>query len=242
MAKEDVLSVSKLPALKVVSFRSRTQGDMFFLTDGEFRLGEAGKISASGEFGDNSKLRVEWSQVDVDPFLEEPWRSRLSGVLAGTASIEWPESGIAAGKAVGNFRLTDGVAENIEMLDQVATFTGAPQFRQDAAAGILRKLRMDTESPKNYQPGRRIEGALAVWKEHAPSRKGDGSMDRFASELPLKLFNGCRARASASSLSPRMATSGRTSESAARFKIPRKTSPPALQPPFATKPSIKAGA
>ena len=128
--KGGLLSVSKLPSLKVVSFRSRTQGDMFFLTDGEFRLGEAGKISASGEFGDNSKLRVQWSQVDVDPFLEEPWRSRLSGVLAGTASIEWPESGIAAGKAVGNFRLTDGVAENIEMLDQVATFTGAPQFRR----------------------------------------------------------------------------------------------------------------
>ena len=125
-----LLAVSKLPHLKVVSFRSRTQGDMFFLTNGEFRLGEAGKISASGEFGDNSKLLVEWSQVDVDPFLEEPWRSRLSGVLAGTASIEWPESGITAGKAVGNFRLTEGVAENIEMLDQVATFTGAPQFRR----------------------------------------------------------------------------------------------------------------
>ena len=128
--KGGLLSVSKLPALKVVSFRSRTQGDMFFLTNGEFRLGETGKISASGEFSDNSKLRVEWSQVDIDPFLEEPWRSRLAGFLAGSASIDWPESGITAGRAVGNFRLTDGVAENIEMLDQVATFTGAPQFRR----------------------------------------------------------------------------------------------------------------
>ena len=128
--KGGLLSVSKLPALKVVSFRSRTQGDMFFLTNGEFRLGETGKISASGEFSDNSKLRVEWSQVDIDPFLEEPWRSRLDGFLAGSASIDWPESGITAGRAVGNFRLTDGVAENIEMLDQVATFTGAPQFRR----------------------------------------------------------------------------------------------------------------
>ena len=128
--KGGLLSVSKLPSLNVVSFRSRTQGDNFFLTNGEFRLGETGKISASGEFGDNSKLRVEWSQVDVDPFLHEPWRSRLSGTIAGTASIEWPESGIAGGKAVGNFRLTDGVAENIEMLEQVATFTGAPQFRR----------------------------------------------------------------------------------------------------------------
>lgn len=125
-----VLAVSTLPALRVVNFRSRTQGDVFFLTDAQFQLGEMGKISASGEFGDNSKLHVEWSQVDVAPFLQDPWRLHLSGVVAGTASIEWPESGIAAGKAVGNFRLTDGVAQNIEMLDQVAAFTGAPQFRR----------------------------------------------------------------------------------------------------------------
>jgi hypothetical protein len=125
-----MLAVVRLPALNVVSFRSRTQDDMFFLTDAQFQLGETGKISASGEFGDHSRLHVEWSQVDVDPFLQEPWRSRLSGFLAGTSSIEWPESGIAAGRAVGSFRLTDGVAENIEMLDQVAAFTGAPQFRR----------------------------------------------------------------------------------------------------------------
>jgi len=125
-----VLAVSNLPALKVVSFRSRTQGDVFFLTDSQFQLGETGRISASGQFGDNSKLRIEWSQVDVTPFLQPPWRSRLSGLFAGTALIEWPETGIAAGKATGSFRLTEGLAQNIEMLDQVATFTGAPQFRR----------------------------------------------------------------------------------------------------------------
>jgi hypothetical protein len=128
--KGGVMAVAKLPALNVMSFRSRTQDDMFFLTDAQFQLGESGKISASGEFGDHSKLYVEWSRVDVDPFLQEPWRSRLSGVVAGNAAVDWPESGIAAGRAVGSFRLTDGVAENIEMLDQVATFTGAPQFRR----------------------------------------------------------------------------------------------------------------
>ena len=54
-----LLSLSKLPPLKVVSFRSRTQGDMFFLTNAGISTGRGGKISASGEFGDNSKLRVE---------------------------------------------------------------------------------------------------------------------------------------------------------------------------------------
>ena len=125
-----MLAFAKLPALTVVNFRSRAQGDVFFLTDSQFRLGETGKISASGEFTTNSKLRVEWSQVDVTPFLNPSWRSRLTGIWAGTASLEWPESGLAAGKATGRFRLTDGLAQNMELLDRVALFTGAPQFRR----------------------------------------------------------------------------------------------------------------
>ena len=60
-----VLRLSNLPALTVVSFRSRVQGDAFFLTDAQFRLGDTGRISASGEFAGNSKLRVEWSQIDM---------------------------------------------------------------------------------------------------------------------------------------------------------------------------------
>ncbi len=125
-----MLALANLPALTVVDFRSRTQGDVFFLTDSRFRLGETGKISASGEFANNSKLLVEWSQVDLTPFLDPSWRSRFTGIWAGTASLEWPESGLAAGRATGSFRLTDGLAQNIELLDRVAIFTGAPQFRR----------------------------------------------------------------------------------------------------------------
>ena len=36
----------------------------------------------------------------------------------------------AAGKATGSFRLTDGLAQNLELFDRVAIFTGAPQFRR----------------------------------------------------------------------------------------------------------------
>ena len=125
-----LLVLPKVPALTVVNFRSRAQGDVLFLTDSQFQLGESGKISASGEFAGDSKLRIEWSQINVTPFLDPTWRSRFTGVCAGTASLEWPESGLAAGKATGSFRLTDGLALNMEVLDRVATFTGAPQFRR----------------------------------------------------------------------------------------------------------------
>ena len=125
-----VLALAKAPALNVVSFRSRIQDDVYFLTDAQFRLGETGRISASGEFSSNSKLRIEWNQVDVTLFLDSVWRSRLSGKLAGTAALQWPESGLGSGEAGGSFRLTDGLAQNMDLLDRIATFTGAPQFRR----------------------------------------------------------------------------------------------------------------
>ena len=124
------LALLKVPPLTVVNFRSRAQDAVFFLTDSQFLLGETGKVSASGEFASDSKLRIEWSQVNIAPFLSPYWRSRFSGIWAGTALLEWPESGLAAGKATGSFRLTDGLALNMELLDRVATFTGAPQFRR----------------------------------------------------------------------------------------------------------------
>jgi hypothetical protein len=68
--------------------------------------------------------------VDVTLFLDPVWRARLTGKVAGTAALKWPESGLAAGDAKGSFRLTDGLAQNMQLLDRIATFTGAPQFRR----------------------------------------------------------------------------------------------------------------
>jgi hypothetical protein len=125
-----VLTLVKAPALNVTSFRSRVQGDVFFLTEAQFRLGETGRIAASGEFASDSKLRIEWNQVDIILFLDTAWRSRLTGKVAGTATVRWPETGLGAGYANGSFRLTDGLVQNMELLDRIATFTGAPQFRR----------------------------------------------------------------------------------------------------------------
>jgi hypothetical protein len=88
-----MLSFVKIPTLTVVSFRSMARSDAFFLTDSQFRLGETGMISASGEFAKNSKLHVEWSQVDATPFLGAFWRSRLTGEVAAPPR----SSGLKAG-------------------------------------------------------------------------------------------------------------------------------------------------
>jgi len=124
------LTLPTYPTLAITSFRSRIQGPTFFLTDSNLRLGEAGKIMASGEFAADSKLRAEWTQIDVGTFLNAAWKSRLTGLFAGTAVVEWPEAGLTSGKATGTFRLSDGLLQNLQALDQIATFTGAPQFRR----------------------------------------------------------------------------------------------------------------
>lgn len=123
-------TLATLPVMSVTSFRTRIQGRTFFLTDASLRLGDAGKIAASGEFSDNSQVRVNWSQVNVEPFLNADWKKRFSGVMAGTADIAWPVTGLGDAKASGNFRVTDGLVQNVSTLEEVAKFTGAPQFRR----------------------------------------------------------------------------------------------------------------
>ena len=124
------LTMPSRPTMAITSFRSRIQDPTFFLTEATLRLGEAGKITASGEFAADSKLQAEWTQIDIANFLDTAWTPRLSGLFAGTAVVEWPEAGLSARKATGTFRLTDGLLQNLQALDQIATFTGAPQFRR----------------------------------------------------------------------------------------------------------------
>ena len=124
------LTLPSQPALSITNFRSRLQGPTFFLTESNFRLGDAGRITASGEFASASKLRIEWTQLAVATFLDAAWKSRLSGLFAGTAVVEWPEAGLSAGTATGTFRVSEGLLQNLEALEKIATFTGAPQFHR----------------------------------------------------------------------------------------------------------------
>ncbi len=124
------LALPSLPGMTITSFRSRLQNGTYFLTDAQLRLGETGKISASGEFADASKVRVTWERIDVATFLDEAWRARLSGFVAGNALAEWPAAGPSAGSVTGSFKVTDGLVQSVATLEQVAAFTGAPQFRR----------------------------------------------------------------------------------------------------------------
>ncbi len=124
------LTLPMAPVLDITSFRTRLQNATCFVNDAQFRLGASGKISAMGEFSDNSKLQLEWDHVDINPLLGSNWSNRLHGIIEGTSAVAWPKSGILAGTAKGKFKLTEGRLENLQILEQIATFTGAPQFRR----------------------------------------------------------------------------------------------------------------
>jgi hypothetical protein len=120
--------VAGFPELKVEKFRSRIHKDVFFLTDSQFRLGDSGVITASGEFSKAAKVRVAWDRVNIDQFLASHWRKKLSATMAGSADIVVPDGQNAT--ATGKVVLTDGLVQKVPLLDQIAKFTGAPQFRR----------------------------------------------------------------------------------------------------------------
>jgi len=112
------------PVLAITSFRARDQGGDYFLTEGNLRLGENGKVTASGESAGGGKLQVTWEGVRTADVLTGEWRKRLDGILSGNSLVTFPD------RATGAFQLQDGRLENVPLLATVADFTGNPAFRR----------------------------------------------------------------------------------------------------------------
>lgn len=113
-----------LPSLAITDFYAREQEGEYFLTGGNLRLGENGRINVSGESVSGGKLQVGWEAIKAADILAGDWKKRLGGVLSGNALITFPN------QAAGRFQLRDGLLENIPLLSTVADFTGNPSFRR----------------------------------------------------------------------------------------------------------------
>ena len=150
------------PVLAVSSFRARLQGGDYYLTEGNLRLGENGKVSVSGDSSGGGKLQVSWEGVKTADVMTGEWRKRLDGILSGNALITFP------GHATGAFQLRDGRLENVPLLATVADFTGNPAFRrmplQEISGdftyenGIVRTKNFSAESKGLF----RLEGVATI--------------------------------------------------------------------------------
>lgn len=118
------LAAPALPPLQISSFRAREQGGEFFLTESALRLGETGKIAASGESASGGLLRVSWDGVRAKDIFDARARSYLDGKLSGSAEIR------PAGAVRGKMHLLDGRVGDVPVFATVAKFTGNPAFRR----------------------------------------------------------------------------------------------------------------
>lgn len=153
-----------LPTLDVMRIKGRLSDGILFLTEAAFRAGESGKILASGEFGDQSTLRIEWEGVDAAAFLSAFWKPRLTGKFGGNATRHWAEESTMTGRAF----LSDGELENLPLLKQLANFTGLQQFGQitiqEASGDFVKKAgRLDVSDFILESKGLlRLEGNFSV--------------------------------------------------------------------------------
>jgi len=112
-----------VPPLDIKSIRAREKRGQFFLTESLFRLGDVGKVNASGEFGEAGSLQVEWSGLKSGTFLPAMWADRLEGNLCGSANIR-------ATSGSGRVEMKDGLIKGVPLLDLIGRFTEAPTFRR----------------------------------------------------------------------------------------------------------------
>ncbi len=124
------LALGVLPLMDLESFRARLRTGTLFLSDAKLRIGETGRIAASGEFSQSSHIRAEWQGVDVAPFLPVNWKPRISGSLSGTGTADWTSGGLGSFQSDGAFLLTDGTLHDLPVLAEIAKFTGTPRFNR----------------------------------------------------------------------------------------------------------------
>lgn len=119
------------PDLKIDSARLRYRSPTLFITSAELKSGETGSVAVSGEvdFGRALDLQLKLSGVPVTPLLPLDWRARLRGNLSGDVKVRAPLPATVPPRIEGSLRLTQGQLEALPILDQIATFTRAPQFK-----------------------------------------------------------------------------------------------------------------
>lgn len=190
------LFLPSVPPLSVTNFRTRMQTGVFFLTDAALRVGETGKITASGEFASQSRLHVQWERIDLKPFLNAEWKDRLSGSLAGEADATSEGGSLADASVTGTFRVTEGLMQHVSLLDEVAKFTSAPQFRRMPIQEFSGKFRWANRSLTLSDLVLESKGLLRVEGTCAISDTGavDGQLRVGVTPQTLQWLPGSRER------------------------------------------------
>ncbi len=119
------------PSMALDSVRLRYRSPTIFVTSAELKSGDAGTLSASGEVNPESSadLQVQFSGIEIAPFLPADWKKKLTGRMKGDVRVFAPLPWRDEMEISGTAGLTDGQLTALPVLDKIAAFTRTQQFR-----------------------------------------------------------------------------------------------------------------
>ncbi len=162
----------KMPAVDLVSTRLLYREPSLFVQSAEFRQGATGSLNVEGEvrFGDQIDLHAKLADIDLAPFLNDDWRLRLHGKIAGAVRVQRAMPSEKPPVISGSLHLNSGQIEALPVLNEIADFTMLQRYRRltlnKASAdfqqenGTLRATNFIMESDGLM----RVEGAFTVTK------------------------------------------------------------------------------
>jgi len=132
-AQGGTVRTAGLPPLDLETASMRWQNSTLYINAGLHNGSSRLAVTGSVEARQSIDLRVKLDDVDIAPMLAGDWRERLTGRLAGDATIHAPlgTAGIAGGITVsGSLSMIEGQLTALPILDEIGVFTHTERFRQ----------------------------------------------------------------------------------------------------------------
>lgn len=125
------MSLPSQSNIEVKQLDLRWKGSDLFIDRSAFGVFDGAHVTGNGEilFGEGGAMDLDFelSSLDIDKLVSEEWQERLSGTVHGPVTVTGK-----AGEVVyeGTLNVADGEVRSLPILERVADYTRAEQFRR----------------------------------------------------------------------------------------------------------------
>ncbi|MEM7699047.1 MAG: hypothetical protein AAF236_11650 [Verrucomicrobiota bacterium] len=130
-AKGGRILIAEQRPLELQSLRLRWKGEDIFIDDCALGVFSEGLITGSGEIRFREETQfdfdVEISDIEIDELVEGEWKERLDGSIEGPIKITGTADDLVT---EGTLHIVDGTVKAMPMLDLIAKYTKAEQFKR----------------------------------------------------------------------------------------------------------------
>lgn len=179
--------------LKVAVLKGRSRGTTFFLSESDLRLDSGGQFLANGEFSPTGegKLHLAWHDLPLSVVLEEPWKTRLTGMAHGVADWRGARAGLE-----GSFEITEAELRDIPLQKQLASFTGQPKFERMPIQVIRGKFEAEGQAMRVREFEAESRGLIRLEGDYSvdANRTLDGTLQVGVTPQTLQWLPGSREK------------------------------------------------